>query len=167
MTCSNGQGEGVIASEAKQSLSANPSEANGGEGNKAPQSITPTQALTPVRFATSTRLFEAGTFGGPSLGRVRRRVPASKRRVDIAKRTGSEGVIASEAKQSLSANLAKRAGSEETKHRSQSPPPRPHPRPFRYVTRLFEAGTFGGPSLGEGPPPVPASRRVDVANGRG
>ena len=28
-------------------------------------------ALTPVRFATSTRLFEAGTFGGPSpLGRV-------------------------------------------------------------------------------------------------
>ena len=34
-----------IASEAKQSLSANPSEANGGEGNKAPQSLTPTQAL--------------------------------------------------------------------------------------------------------------------------
>ena len=38
-------GEGVIASEAKQSLSANPSEANGGEGNKAPQSLTPTEAL--------------------------------------------------------------------------------------------------------------------------
>ena len=67
-------GEGVIASEAKQSLSANPSEANGGEGNKAPQSITPLQAsfrltmLTPFEAGDLRRtLPRGGSAEGPSL----------------------------------------------------------------------------------------------------
>ena len=151
-------GEGVIASEAKQSLSANPSEANGGEGNKAPQSITPTQALTPVRFATSTRLFEAGTFGGPSLGGGSPKVPASKRRVDVAKRTGVRRHC--EAKRSnLSANP-----SEASRVRKQStavnhPHPGPHPRPFRYVHASSRLGPSADPPRGGSA--VPASRRVD------
>ena len=64
-------GEGVIASEAKQSLSANPSEANGGEGNKAPQSITFfTQGLSfsrPFEAGTRRTLPRGGSAEGPSL----------------------------------------------------------------------------------------------------
>ena len=42
----------------------------------------------PVRFHMSTRLFEAGTFSADPSLEGPPKVPASKRRVDVAKRTG-------------------------------------------------------------------------------
>ena len=147
-------GEGVIASEAKQSLSANPSEANGGEGNKAPQSITPLQpACIAFRGWELRRTLPLGE--GPP------KVPASKRRVDVAKRDGGEGVIASEAKQSLSANPSEANGGEGNKA------PQSITHSIHSTHTHSRLGSPADPPWG-GPPKVPASkRRVDVAKRTG
>ena len=116
----------------RSNLSANPSEANGGEGNKAPQSITPTHPSykhTPLGFPAD--LPRGGSAEGPSLEEACGR----------SETDGGEGVIASEAKQSLSANPSEANGVRETKHRSQSP------RGLQKL-RLFRGWDARRPSLG-------------------